>query len=81
MGSRILFPSGAGLICMCENQPCTLPGDEIQKHYEEPEKLSLRFVRVGYKRRGIVGAVERPRIIYENDEVRVLVNDYKNPMQ
>jgi MOSC domain-containing protein YiiM len=49
MGSRILFPSGAGLICMGENQPCTLPGDEIQKHYEDHEKLSFRFVRVGYK--------------------------------
>lgn len=81
MGSRILFPSGAGLICMGENQPCTLPGDEIQKHYEDHEKLSFRFVRAGYKRRGIVCAVERPGIIHENDEVQVLVNDFKNPMQ
>ncbi|MFP5115548.1 hypothetical protein ACSU64_24665 [Bacillaceae bacterium C204] len=30
---------------MGENQPCTLPGDEIQKHYEDHEKLSFRFVR------------------------------------
>lgn len=81
MGSRILFPSGAGLICMGENQPCTLPGDEIQKHYDDHEKLSLRFVRAGYKRRGIVCAVERPGIIHENDEVQVWVNDFKNPMQ
>ena len=81
MGSRILFPSGAGLICMGENQPCTLPGDEIQKHYEDHEKLSSRFVRAGYKRRGIVCAVERPGIIHENDEIQVLVNDFKNPMQ
>jgi hypothetical protein len=81
MGSRILFPSGAGLICMGENQPCTLPGDEIQKHYEDHEKLSLRFVRAGYKRRGIVCAVEKPGIIHANDEVQVLVNDFKNPMQ
>jgi hypothetical protein len=81
MGSRILFPSGAGLICMGENQPCTLPGDEIQKHYEEHEKLSLRFVRAGYKRRGIVCAVERPGIIHEHDDVQILINDYVNPMQ
>jgi hypothetical protein len=81
MGSRILFPSGAGLICMGENQPCTLPGDEIQKHYEDHEKLSFRFVRAGYKRRGIVCAVERPGIIHENDEVQVLVNNFNNPMQ
>jgi hypothetical protein len=81
MGSRILFPSGAGLICMGENQPCTLPGDEIQKHYEDHEKLSFRFVRAGYKRRGIVCAVERPGMIHKNDEVQVLVNDFRNPMQ
>jgi len=81
MGSRIIFPCGAGLICMGENQPCTLPGDEIQKHYEDHEKLSVRFVRAGYKRRGIVCAVERPGIIHENDEVQILVNDFKNPMQ
>ena len=81
MGSRILFPSGAGLICMGENQPCTLPGDEIQKYYEDREKLSLRFVRAGYKRRGIVCAVERPGIIHENDEVQILVNNFGNPMQ
>jgi hypothetical protein len=81
MGSRILFPSGAGLICMGENQPCTLPGDEIQKHYQYHEKLSFRFVRAGYKRRGIVCAVERPGMIHEHDEVQILVNDFTNPMQ
>lgn len=81
MGSRILFPSGAGLICMGENQPCTLPGDEIQKHYEDQEKLAFRFVRAGYKRRGIVCAVERPGTIHERDEVQILINDFKNPMQ
>lgn len=81
MGSRILFPSGAGLICMGENQPCTLPGDEIQKQYVDHEKVSFRFVRAGYKRRGIVCAVERPGIIQENDEVQILINDFTNPMQ
>lgn len=81
MGSRILFPSGAGLICMGENQPCTLPGDVLQKHYEDHEKLAFRFVRAGYKRRGIVCAVERPGIIHEGDEVQILVNDFTNPMQ
>jgi hypothetical protein len=81
MGSRLLFPSGSGLICMGENQPCTLPGDEIQKHYENHEKLSFRFVRAGYKRRGIVCAVERPGEIRENDQVQIWVNDYGNLMQ
>ncbi|MFK9093932.1 MOSC domain-containing protein [Bacillus salipaludis] len=81
MGSRILFPSGAGLICMGENQPCTLPGEEIQKHYENHEKLAFRFVRAGYKRRGIVCAVERPGPIHERDEVQILINDIISPMQ
>jgi len=81
LGSRILFPSGAGLICMGENMPCTLPGEEIQKHHKHHSKLATRFVKAGYKRRGIVCAVERPGIIHEMDEVQILVNDYSNPMQ
>ncbi|MBT2736511.1 hypothetical protein J7E66_17450 [Bacillus sp. ISL-7] len=81
IGSRILFPSGAGLICMGENQPCTLPEDEIQNHYENHEKLSFRFVRAGYKRRGIVCAIERPGEIHENDQVKIWINDFANPMQ
>lgn len=80
-GSRILFPSGAGLICMGENMPCTLPGEEIQKHYKDHQKLATRFVKAGYQRRGIVCAVEKPGIIHETDEVQILVNDYSNPMQ
>lgn len=81
MGSRILFPSGAGLICMGENKPCTLPGEVIQKHYENDNNLTTNFVRAGYKRRGIVCAVERPGRIIEGDEARILINDFTNPMQ
>jgi hypothetical protein len=81
IGSRILFPSGAGLICMGENLPCTFSGDEIQKNYRDHKKLSTRFVKAGYRRRGIVCAVERPGIIHENDEVEILINDFDNPMQ
>lgn len=81
MGSRILFPNGTGLICMGENQPCIFPGEEIQKHYEAKPKLAANFVRAGYKRRGIVCAVERPGEIFEGDEVRILINDFNNPMQ
>ncbi|PGY13453.1 hypothetical protein COE25_06790 [Bacillus sp. AFS031507] len=58
-----------------------LPGDEFQKQYENHEKLSFRFVRAGYKRRGIVCAVERPGEIHENDQVQIWVNDFANPMQ
>ncbi|WP_251551502.1 MOSC domain-containing protein [Neobacillus muris] len=81
IGSRILFPNGAGLICMGENKPCTLPGAEIQKHYRDEPKLASRFVKAGYKRRGIVCAVECPGEIAAGDEVQLLVNDYADPMQ
>jgi len=81
MGSRILFPSGAGLICMGENLPCTYPGEEIQKHYQHHPKLASRFVSAGYKRRGIVCLVERPGEIFEGDEIQILINDFMNPMQ
>jgi len=81
LGSRILFPSGAGLICMGENKPCTLPGEEIQKHYPEHPKLASRFVRAGYKRRGIVCTVERQGTAALGEEVQILINDFNNPMQ
>jgi hypothetical protein len=80
IGSRILFPSGAGLICMGENQPCVLPGEVIQKQYEHHLHLNKKFVRVASKRRGIVCAVERTGRILQGDKVRIL-NDLSNPMQ
>lgn len=81
MGSRILFPSGAGLICMGENLPCTFPGEQIQKHNLNLPKLASRFVKAGQGRRGIVCAVECPGKIAAEDQVQVLINDFTNPMQ
>ncbi|MFP3388473.1 MOSC domain-containing protein [Brevibacillus sp. SIMBA_040] len=83
MGSRILLPSGAGLICMGENLPCVHPGEEIQKNYHEQvhPKLAARFVKAAFKRRGIVCAVECPGMLKQGDQVQVLVNNFANPMQ
>ncbi|WP_246879921.1 MOSC domain-containing protein [Bacillus suaedae] len=81
IGSRLLFPDGTGLICMGENKPCNLPGQEIQKHYEMEPKLATRFIRAALKRRGIVCAVECPGKVYEGDEVQIFVNNLDNPMQ
>lgn len=83
LGSRILLPSGAGLICMGENLPCLHPGEEIQKNYDEQEhpKLAARFVKAAYKRRGIVCAVECPGTIKVGDSAQILINNYANPMQ
>lgn len=81
IGSRILFPNGTGLICMGENLPCTFPGEEIQRHYETHPKIATRFVKAAFKRRGIVCAVECPGPISEGEEVKILVNDFDNPLQ
>ncbi|MGJ7912973.1 MOSC domain-containing protein [Neobacillus sp. LXY-1] len=81
IGSRILFPGGAGLICMGENKPCVFPGEQIQMHYPEQPKLATRFVKAGYKRRGIVCAVECPGKIKVGEEVQILINDPADPMQ
>lgn len=81
MGSRILFPNGAGLICMGENQPCTLPGEIIQNQFEIRPNLTIDFVRAAFKRRGIVCAVERPGKIQQGDNVKILINDFSKPMQ
>jgi hypothetical protein len=81
IGSRILFPNGAGLICMGENLPCTFPGEEIQKHYENHPKLAAKFVSKAFRKRGIVCAVERSGDIFEGEEVQILINEFDNPMQ
>ncbi|MFC4322307.1 MOSC domain-containing protein [Litchfieldia salsa] len=81
MGSRLLFPNGVGLICMGENKPCIHPGEMIQQHYPSEEKVATRFVKAGYKKRGIVCAVECPGHITVNEEVKILINDFSNPMQ
>ncbi len=72
-GSRILFPSGAGLLCEGENQPCRHPGDVIQSHYPDVSKLSARFVEHAQRRRGIICIVERPGVITSSGEATVVV--------
>lgn len=81
MGSRILFDNGVGLISMGENQPCVFPGEMIQQQYVNHPDLARKFVKAAYKRRGIVCAVERPGKIQQGNIVRILINDFKNPMQ
>ena len=50
---------------------------EDPKQYIHHDQLYVKALT----RWGIVCAVERLGIIHENDEVQVLVNDFKNPMQ
>ncbi|SEM67975.1 MOSC domain-containing protein [Lihuaxuella thermophila] len=81
MGSRLLFPSGAGLICQGENLPCRLPGEVIQKMNSHHPKLAANFVKAADRRRGIVCLVERPGIVRQGDTVRIWVNDFARPLQ
>ncbi|WP_068774745.1 MOSC domain-containing protein [Paenibacillus sp. FJAT-26967] len=71
-GSRILFPSGAGLICEGENEPCVFPGKVIAEHSDNP-KLAAKFVKAAWKRRGIVASVECPGLVQPGETVRILL--------
>ncbi|MBG9913379.1 MOSC domain-containing protein [Bacillus sonorensis] len=70
-GSRLVFPSGAALLCEGENEPCVQPGEVIQKQFPDKPKLASRFVRQAMGRRGIVCVVERPGLICQGDRVDV----------
>ena len=70
-GSRLVFPSGAALLCEGENEPCIQPGEVIPKQFPDKPKLASRFVRHAMGRRGIVCVVERPGVIAQGDQVDV----------
>jgi hypothetical protein len=70
MGLRMLLPSGAGIVCEGENEPCTGPGKQIASYYDDPA-LTQKFVRVAYKKRGIVGYVERTGALNTGDRVEI----------
>lgn len=70
-GARLLFPSGAGLICEGENKPCIHAGKMVQQDYPSRSKLDAAFVIKAKKRRGIVCSVERPGKVQQGDKIRV----------
>ncbi|MBT2214933.1 MOSC domain-containing protein [Virgibacillus dakarensis] len=72
-GSRIVFPSGAGILCEGENLPCTQPGMVIQEQYPDKPKMAARFVKLALGCRGIVGIVERPGKIFTGNKAKVVV--------
>jgi len=72
-GARLLFESGAALICEGENEPCIGPGEVIAKHYGRDAKFAARFVKAAHKRRGIVCSVELPGTISAGDQVRIVL--------
>lgn len=75
-GARLLFPSGAGLVCEGENIPCRHPGEVIAAQYPlhpERHRLPRAFVRAAMGRRGIVLSVERQGRIARGDSVRIVL--------
>jgi hypothetical protein len=79
VGSRIVFPSGAGLLCEGENLPCTQPGEVIQRMYPDKQKLTARFVRAAYGLRGIVCIVECPGAVRVGDKATIVA--YNPPQE
>ncbi len=72
-GTRLFFPEDATLVVEGENEPCTGPGKVIEAHHPDRAKLASRFVKAAWKRRGLVGWVERPGVIRAGDVVRVML--------
>jgi hypothetical protein len=74
MGTRMMLPSGGGIVCEGENEPCMGPGKQIADHYGEP-KLGQQFVRLAHKKRGIVGYVEHPGELRVGDRVVIVLEN------
>jgi hypothetical protein len=66
LGSRLVFPEGAGLICEGENLPCLGPGKQIAAFYNQPE-LAKEFVKAAANSRGIICSIEREGSIMLGD--------------
>ncbi|XHX79424.1 MAG: MOSC domain-containing protein [Stenomitos frigidus ULC029] len=72
-GSRLMLPSGVGLVCEGENPPCRHPGEVLQALYPLQPQLIKRFVSIAQKRRGIVCSIECPGAIVQGDNLRILL--------
>lgn len=66
--SRLIFPSGVGLVVDMENAPCAYPGEVIDKHH--PGR-GASFARTAVNRRGITAWVESEGRIEVGDKVFV----------
>lgn len=64
--SRLILPSGAGLVVDMQNAPCRFPAEEIEK--ARPGR-SRGFAKHAAGRRGVVAWVERPGAVALGDAV------------
>ncbi len=74
--TRLFFPDRAVLVIEGENEPCTGPGHVIQKQYAQNAKLATTFPKAAWRKRGLVGWVERAGTISEGDTVRIELPAY-----
>lgn len=72
IGTRLLFPSGVGLVCEGVNQPCRLPAQVLQELFPGSRAQS-RFVREATGRRGISASVECPGRLTAGSEARIFL--------
>jgi len=77
IGARLLFESGAGLVCEGVNRPCQLPVHALRARH--PGAGLRGFVKHAFARRGIVASVERPAGIRAGELVRVHLPDVLAP--
>ncbi len=70
-GSRLFFPQQTVLVVEGENIPCSGPARVIQAKYPAIKGLRGAFVKAAWKRRGLVGWVERGGLISAGERVRV----------
>ncbi len=71
-GSRILFPSGAGLLCEGENHPCTALASVIQGNFSD-QSIQRKFVQQAMGLRGIIALVEREGVVHAGDDAEIWV--------
>jgi hypothetical protein len=79
-GTRLMFPSGACLICEGENTPCRYPAKVLQKLHPQHPNVLKNFVRVAQKRRGIICSVERSGEICQSDTIQILQEYNTTPL-
>ena len=71
-GSRILFPSGAGLLCEGENHPCASLASVIQENIPD-QSIQRELVQKAMGLRGIIAMVEREGVVHEGDNAEIWV--------
>ena len=69
--TRLFFGSGAVLMIMDENLPCSNPGKVLQEQFSQVSNLAGEFPRAALHKRGLVAVVDRPGTIQVGDEVHV----------